>query len=92
MNDKQCNGPSFDFFDTTEQGTINVWMLFRNGSMVNLPWALLVKGDVVLIKPGQISPARFSVHSSGGKTLAYNISLSHVGMFRGHFCPRGGQN
>ena len=33
-------------------------LLCRNGAMVNLPWALLVKGDVVLIKPGQISPAR----------------------------------
>jgi hypothetical protein len=29
------------------------WTL-RNGSLVNLPWALLVEGDVILIKPGQV--------------------------------------
>lgn len=28
----------------------------RDGVLVNLPWALLVKGDVVLLKPGQTSP------------------------------------
>ncbi len=32
--------------------------LFRDGKLVNMPWALLVKGDTVLLKPGQISPAR----------------------------------
>ena len=30
------------------------WTL-RNGSLVNLPWALLVEGDVILIKPGQVT-------------------------------------
>jgi hypothetical protein len=29
------------------------WTL-RNASLVNLPWALLVEGDVILIKPGQV--------------------------------------
>ncbi|XP_050541863.1 transmembrane protein 94 isoform X2 [Daktulosphaira vitifoliae] len=28
----------------------------RDGILVNLPWALLVKGDIVLLKPGQTSP------------------------------------
>jgi len=28
----------------------------RDGVLVNLPWALLVKGDIVLLKPGQTSP------------------------------------
>ena len=36
----------------------------RNNEMVNLPWALLVKGDIVLIKPGQISPARLDIFKS----------------------------
>jgi hypothetical protein len=32
----------------------------RDGVLVNLPWALLVKGDIVLLKPGQTSPCRVS--------------------------------
>lgn len=41
----------------------------RDGVLVNLPWALLVKGDIVLLKPGQTSPchvSRFSVSISKG--------------------------
>uniref|UniRef100_A0AAR5NZX1 Cation-transporting P-type ATPase C-terminal domain-containing protein n=1 Tax=Dendroctonus ponderosae TaxID=77166 RepID=A0AAR5NZX1_DENPD len=34
----------------TLQGT------YRDGQLVNLPWALLVKDDIILIKPGQVSP------------------------------------
>lgn len=32
----------------------------RDGLLVNLPWALLVKGDIVLLKPGQTSPCHVS--------------------------------
>lgn len=32
----------------------------RDGVLVNLPWALLVKGDIVLLKPGQTSPCQVS--------------------------------
>lgn len=32
----------------------------RDGVLVNLPWALLVKGDIVLLKPGQTSPCYVS--------------------------------
>ncbi|XP_016662636.1 transmembrane protein 94 isoform X2 [Acyrthosiphon pisum] len=32
----------------------------RDGVLVNLPWALLVKGDIVLLKPGQTSPCHVS--------------------------------
>ena len=28
------------------------WTL-RDGAHVNLPWALLVKGDIIMVKPGQ---------------------------------------
>lgn len=29
---------------------------YRDGNIVNLPWALLVKGDYIVLRPGQISP------------------------------------
>lgn len=29
---------------------------YRDGKIVNLPWALLVKGDVIVIRPGQSAP------------------------------------
>lgn len=32
----------------------------RDGLLVNLPWALLVKGDIVHLKPGQTSPCHVS--------------------------------
>ncbi|XP_068236058.1 endoplasmic reticulum magnesium-transporting P-type ATPase isoform X5 [Palaemon carinicauda] len=30
----------------------------RDGSVVNLPWSLLVRGDIIFLKPGQRVPAR----------------------------------
>ena len=35
----------------------------RGGVTVNLPWALLVTGDTILIKPGQTAPARCKLDS-----------------------------
>ncbi|XP_031353618.1 transmembrane protein 94 isoform X2 [Photinus pyralis] len=35
---------------------ITLQWTYRDGKLVNLPWALLVKDDIVLIRPGQISP------------------------------------
>ena len=35
------------------------WTL-RDGKKVNVPWSLLVEGDVILIKPGQICPGKCS--------------------------------
>ncbi|KAJ8928345.1 hypothetical protein NQ314_019075 [Rhamnusium bicolor] len=29
---------------------------YRDNKLVNLPWSLLVKDDIILVKPGQISP------------------------------------
>ena len=31
---------------------------YRDDQKVNLPWALLVKGDLILIKPGQLAPGK----------------------------------
>ncbi|XP_044759855.1 transmembrane protein 94 isoform X2 [Coccinella septempunctata] len=35
---------------------ITMQWTFRDGKLVNLPYSLLVKDDVILVKPGQISP------------------------------------
>lgn len=35
---------------------ITLQWTYRDNKIVNLPWALLVKDDVILIRPGQISP------------------------------------
>lgn len=29
---------------------------YRDGEIVNLPWALLVAGDIIVMKPGQQAP------------------------------------
>lgn len=35
---------------------ITLQWTYRDGEIVNLPWALLVRGDVIIIRPGQTSP------------------------------------
>lgn len=35
---------------------ITLQWTYREGQIVNLPWALLVAGDIIVIKPGQQVP------------------------------------
>ncbi|KAK6643306.1 hypothetical protein RUM43_004811 [Polyplax serrata] len=35
---------------------ITLQWTYRDGEVVNLPWALLVRGDVIIVRPGQTSP------------------------------------
>lgn len=35
---------------------ITLQWTYRDGHLVNLPWALLVTGDVIMIRPGQQAP------------------------------------
>lgn len=35
---------------------ITLQWTYRDNKVVNLPWALLVKGDVIVVRPGQVSP------------------------------------
>ncbi|KAJ3644745.1 hypothetical protein Zmor_022452 [Zophobas morio] len=35
---------------------ITLQWTYRDNKLVNLPWALLVKDDVILVRPGQLSP------------------------------------
>lgn len=35
---------------------ITLQWTYRDGHLVNLPWALLVKDDIIVVRPGQVSP------------------------------------
>ncbi|XP_063240300.1 transmembrane protein 94 isoform X2 [Bacillus rossius redtenbacheri] len=37
---------------------ITLQWTYRDGRVVNLPWALLVAGDVIVVRPGQAAPGR----------------------------------
>ncbi|XP_062539397.1 transmembrane protein 94 isoform X3 [Armigeres subalbatus] len=41
---------------------------YRDGKIVNLPWALLVRGDYIVMRPGQVSPGTCS-ELSGKRTF-----------------------
>jgi len=45
------------------------WAYRDQGHKVNLPWALLVKGDVILIKPGQVAPGKCHSLEDGATTV-----------------------
>lgn len=56
----------------------------RDGVLVNLPWALLVKGDIVLLKPGQTSPchvSRLRVSILFNNTYIYNLTTIELDKF-----------
>jgi len=55
---REWNTGNYPHLHTPMSASVVLQWVVRNGEMVNLPWPLLVKGDIVLIKPGQISPAR----------------------------------
>ena len=38
--------------------SITLQATLRDGNIVNLPWALLVQGDVIILRPGQPAPGR----------------------------------
>ena len=38
--------------------SITLQPTIRDGDIVNLPWALLVKGDIIILRPGQTAPGR----------------------------------
>lgn len=50
-----CNRLFFGRF-TPFSPCITLQWTYRDNKLINLPWALLVKGDVILVRPGQISP------------------------------------
>jgi len=54
---------NYPHLHTPLSASIVLQWTIRDTNQVNLPWALLVKGDIVLIKPGQMAPGRCSIIS-----------------------------
>ncbi len=42
---------------TPNSPSISLQWTIRNGQLVNLPSILLTKGDIIVMRPGQLSPA-----------------------------------
>ena len=60
---------------TPDSASLVLQLTLRDGLTVNLPWALLVTGDTILLRPGQCAPARCQL-------LAGELVLD-----RGQVCP-----
>eukprot|EP00088_Acartia_fossae_P036602 TRINITY_DN3780_c0_g1_i10.p1 TRINITY_DN3780_c0_g1~~TRINITY_DN3780_c0_g1_i10.p1 ORF type:complete len:1258 (-),score=324.01 TRINITY_DN3780_c0_g1_i10:602-4375(-) len=55
---REWNSGNYPHLHTPMSASVVLQWAIRNGEMVNVPWALLVKDDIIYMKPGQISPAR----------------------------------
>lgn len=52
-------GPEiYPHIHSPQSPSITLQPTLRDGNVVNLPWALLVKGDVIVLRPGQPAPGR----------------------------------
>ena len=60
---------------TPDSASLVLQLTLRDGLTVNLPWALLVTGDTILLRPGQCAPAQCQL-------LAGELVLD-----RGQVCP-----
>lgn len=54
-NNKQWMPENYPHLCSPYSPCITLQWTYRDKELVNLPWALLVKGDVVLIRPGQVN-------------------------------------
>ncbi|KAJ8664808.1 hypothetical protein QAD02_006470 [Eretmocerus hayati] len=58
---------------------ITLQWTYRDGHMVNLPWSLLVDGDIIVIKPGQHAP---------GYCIPYNDTDAPILHAKEVYCPQ----
>lgn len=49
---------NYPHIHSPQSPSITLQATIRDGNIVNLPWALLVKGDVIVLRPGQPAPGR----------------------------------
>ena len=49
---------NYPHIHSPQSPSITLQPTIRDGNIVNLPWALLVKGDVIVLRPGQPAPGR----------------------------------
>ncbi|XP_068983961.1 transmembrane protein 94 isoform X1 [Bombus flavifrons] len=55
-NNSQWNPENYPHLCSPLSPCLTLQWTYRDGHIVNLPWALLVAGDIIVIKPGQQSP------------------------------------
>jgi len=79
---REWNEGNYPHLHTPLSASVILQWVYRNGAMVNLPWALLVKGDVVLIKPGQISPARCRLINDNIDLVLEKGETFHMDVFK----------
>ncbi|XP_040573860.1 transmembrane protein 94 [Lepeophtheirus salmonis] len=58
LKENDWNPPNYPHLHTPMAASIVLQWTLRDRHQVNLPWPLLVKGDVILIKPGQAAPGK----------------------------------
>lgn len=51
---------------------------FRNGKLVNLPWILLVEGDLILLRAGRESPARGKRVKSASRNADCEFDMGQI--------------
>ena len=49
---------NYPHIHSPQSPSITLQPTIRDGQIVNLPWALLVQGDVIILRPGQAAPGR----------------------------------
>lgn len=54
----EWNPENYPHIHSPQSPSITLQPTIRDGNIVNLPWALLVKGDVIVLRPGQPAPGR----------------------------------
>lgn len=72
INEIEWTPANFPHLCSPASPCITLQWTYRDGKIINLPWALLVKGDVIIIRPGQVSP---------GLCISIEVSNWNQGMF-----------
>ncbi|KAG1654912.1 Transmembrane protein 94 [Nymphon striatum] len=74
INDVQWKPENYPDLELPLSPAINLQWTYRDGSLVNLPWSLLVKGDVIVLHPGHKAPADCISYQADGN-LADGVRL-----------------
>ena len=73
---------NYPHLHTPLSASIVLQWTIRDSHIINLPWALLVKGDIVLIKPGQMAPGRCSIMSEKMELTLEQGETFHTDKFK----------
>ena len=76
------NAENYPHLHTPLSASIVLQWTIRDSHIINLPWALLVKGDIVLMKPGQMAPGRCSIISENVELTLEQGETFHTDKFK----------